>query len=236
MKKIIKKVLIVLVVLVLVVGGSGFLFIRSMLYPKAMVTGQGSEKIIFVGDSITFGQGVMKNRSTESYPAMVAELLGEEYQTVNYGLCNRTLLSTGNMPYTEEDFAAESLESGAQTVVIMLGTNDSKPDNWDASLYEKEYIELVEKYKSMDSNPKVYVMLPPVIYKAPENSGDCNNEVLADEVIPAIKRVAEATGVNVIDLYSVTEGHEDWYSDGLHPNAEGNTAIAKEICKVLSFK
>lgn len=229
-----KIVLIAVLVFIVAVVGIGYGFIHSLLYPKPLVSGSGSTKVICVGDSITYGQGVIGSRDTDTYTALLAEMLGEDYQVVNYGLCNRTLLTTGNMPYINEDFAAESLTEAADIVIIMLGSNDSKPDYWNADLYEKEYIELVQKYQNMESAPSVYVMAPPCIFAEPENSGDCNNTVLTEEVIPAIKIVAEKTGAQLIDLYTVTEARSDLYSDGLHPNADGNKVIAEEIHEQLT--
>ena len=227
--KIFKTVLIILLVVIVAVVGIGYNLISNILYPDVLVSGTGTKKVVVVGDSITFGQGVLGSRETDTYPAILAELLGDEYQTLNYGLCNCTLLSSGNMPYVNEDFATESLVQDANIVIIMLGTNDSKPDNWNAEQYEKEYITFVQKYQNLASAPDVYIMLPPRVFKEPEDTGDCNNAVLTEEVIPAIECVAEATGAKLIDLYSVTEDHADWYSDGLHPNAEGNRAIAQAI-------
>lgn len=228
-KRTIKVVLIVLLVIILVIVGVGYYFVHRLLYPEVLKSGSGARKVLCIGDSITYGQGVLRTREKDSYPAVLANLLGDDYQTLNYGLCNRTLLSGGNMPYGEEEFAVESLNEEAEIVIIMLGSNDSKPDYWNAEQYKEEYIEFVQKYQNMDSKPEVYIMLPPVIFKEPENDGDCNNRVLAEEVIPAIKYVAAQTGVQLIDLYSVTEEHTEWYSDGLHPNAEGNKAIAQAI-------
>ena len=233
-KKTLKIVLITLLVVIVAIAAFGYSFINSLLYPDVLVSGNGEKKIVVVGDSITFGQGVLSTRDTESYPALLAELLGGEYQTFNFGLCNRTLLSSGNMPYVNEDFATESLAVDADIVIIMLGTNDSKPDNWNAEQYEKEYAAFVQNYQDMASAPEVYIMLPPRVFAEPENTGDCNNTVLTEEVIPAIERVSTQTGAKIIDLYSVTEEHADWYSDGLHPNAEGNKAIAQAIYEQIT--
>ena len=233
MKKYIKIAIIVSIVLVIAIGAVGFHFINKMINPEVIVHGTGEQKVLCIGDSITFGQGVLMNREKEGFPAFLAEKLGNEYQVFNYGLCNRTLASTSDLPYPKEAFAKASLEQDADIIIIMLGTNDSKPDFWDAEKYEKEYIAFVESYQNMSSKPEVYVMLPPQIVKDPEDNGDCSNEILTKEVIPAIKRVAEATGAKEIDLYSATEGHEDWYADGLHPNAEGNKAIAEVIAEAI---
>lgn len=217
----------------IIVVAVGFYFINKMINPEVIVSGDGEQKVLCTGDSITFGQGVLMNREKESYPAFLSEKLGETYQVFNYGLCNRTMSSAGDLPYPKEEFAKESLEQEADVVIIMLGTNDSKPDCWDADKYEQEYVEFVKNYQNMSNNPKVYVMLPPYIFKTPEDTGDCNNEILIQEVIPAIKRVSEATCSEVIDLYSATEDHSDWYADELHLNAEGNKAIAEVIYKSI---
>lgn len=228
-KKVLKTVLIVILVLIVTIAGIGYKFIMDLAYPDAMVSGSGSKKVICIGDSITYGQGVLGSRETDTYPAILAELLGEEYQTVNYGLCNRTLLSTGNMPYVNEDFATESLAEDADIVIIMLGSNDSKPNNWNAELFEKEYLKFVQKYQNMDNAPTVYVMAPPCVLLETEDAGDCNDTILTEELIPIVKNIAEQTGVTLIDLHDLTEAHAEWFADGLHPNTEGNQAIAEEI-------
>jgi len=143
-------------------------------------------------------------------------------------------VATGYMPYVNEDFATESLAVDADIVIIMLGTNDSKPMNWNAEQYETEYAEFVQTYQNMESSPEVYIMLPPRVFLEDTDNGNCNNATLTKEVIPAIKRVAEKTGANLIDLYTVTEAHPEWFADGLHPNAAGNQAIAQAICDILN--
>lgn len=61
--------------------------------------------IAAVGDSITFGAGVVATRETDSYPALLEKALGKEYRVVNYGLSGRTLLSNTAKPYFKEALA-----------------------------------------------------------------------------------------------------------------------------------
>jgi acyl-CoA thioesterase-1 len=63
-------------------------------------------------------------------------LLGEGYQVLNYGLSARTLLSTGDTPYTEEAFYQHSQTANPDILLVMLGTNDSTPHNWNAAAYD----------------------------------------------------------------------------------------------------
>ena len=50
----------------------------------------------------------------------------------------------------------------------------------------------------------------------------------------AVQSLGERYGLQVIDLYALTEGHPEYFDDGVHPNTEGNRVIAdhllKEIC------
>lgn len=214
------------VLLLALIGG---IMIYRIAYPKAITSGQGETCVVCIGDSITYGQGVMRSRDTDSYPAQLAQLLGEAYCVVNYGLPNRTLQSTGNMPYTQEAFFAESLTRDADTVILMLGSNDSKPDFWNARRFEEEYIALIRQYQNMASQPAVYVMVPPAIFLENPDSGDCSDTVVREELRPILERISESTGVTLIDLYALTQDHPEWYADGLHPTREGNQAVAREI-------
>ena len=233
-KKTLKTILLTILVFLIALAGTAFTIIHAVLYPDVQITGNGTKKVLCIGDSITYGQGVLTTRDTGTYPVILAELLGDEYQTYNFGLSNRTLLFDGNMPYIKEDFAKESLAIDADIVIIMLGTNDTKPMNWNAAQYEKDYITFVQSYQNMNNEPEIYLMLPPRVFLKEDDSGNCNNTILTTEAIPAITRIAEATGVKIIDLYTVTETHPEWFPDDLHPNADGNRAIAETIYNALS--
>ena len=71
-------------------------------------------------------------------------------------------------------------------------------------------------------------MIPPAIYASPDLDAR-----LVEEAVPAIERVAEEAGATVIDLHALTAGHPEWLPDGIHPNEEGNEAIAELIAEVL---
>ena len=47
------------------------------------------------------------------------------------------------------------------------------------------------------------------------------------EIAEAVKSFGEAEGLTVIDLYTLTENHPEWFrEDGVHPNVEGAGQIA----------
>ena len=58
-------------------------------------------RVACVGDSITFGSGI-QDRNTNSYPAQLGRLLGEKWETRNFGVSGATLLKNGDKPYWKQ--------------------------------------------------------------------------------------------------------------------------------------
>ncbi len=224
-----------------IIGGAGVAAVMAagavagykILHPTVMVKGKGSTVVACVGDSITFGQGVLGRRDTQSYPALLAKNLGDAYTVKNYGLSNRTLLSTGDMPYFNEEVGRRSLESGADIVLFMLGSNDSKKKNWNRKQYRKEYEEALERYKAMPGKPKVYALIPPKVFIENPSDKTCNDEIINDEIRKMIPEIAKEKNAEVIDLYIFTKYHPEWFADKIHPNRKGNEAIAEYLADIV---
>lgn len=47
----------------------------------------------------------------------------------------------------------------------MLGTNDAKTWNWNATAYFNDYVDMGKKLINLPSKPKLYLMVPPPLYK-----------------------------------------------------------------------
>lgn len=237
-KGIVIKILLVLLVVFLIFVILAVRKIYPLLHPTPMQSGEGEKTVVCIGDSITYGQGVLDSRETNSYPALLAGLLGEEYRVINYGACNRTMVSDGNMPYAETGFVEQSLEEKPDIVIIMMGTNDSKPQNWDAAQFEKDYAEMVDQYANAKSQPDIYLMLPPDSYRE-EKEGDetaIDSTIIGGELQEIIKRIAEEYDAGVIDLNTPTDGKAELFADGVHPTAEGNELIAGIIYQEILKK
>ena len=193
-------------------------------------------KIACIGDSITFGAGVHQTRDQDSYPAKLSGLLGSGYTVLNYGISGKTLLNGTNTPYRAMDFFEESKQALPDIVLIMLGTNDSKAYNWNAGEYEKQLEEFVDIYKGLPSGPEVYLMTCCAAFGAEDSdvvAFHVNKSVIANEVNPIIRSVAEKCRVPVIDIYEVTKEHSGYFVDGVHPNAEGNEVIAQAVYEAI---
>ncbi len=193
----------------------------------------GGIRIACVGDSITQGVGVMFDHLDQnSYPAMLQGLLGEAYQVLNYGHSGRTLLKSGDNPYWKSPFYAASLRSEPALVLIMLGSNDSKPNNWQAARYEQTLAELVASYRQLPGPPEVRLLFPPAVFVRPgrqEVAFKISGQVIEHEIIPILQRAAAQMGLLTIDIFSVTQGHPEVFPDGVHPNAAGDRLIAEAV-------
>lgn len=237
-KGIVVKVLLAILAVFLIFVILAVRKIYPLMYPTPMQSGEGEKTVVCIGDSITYGQGVLDSRETDSYPALLAGLLGEEYRVINYGACNRTMVSDGNAPYAETGFVEQSLEENPDIVIIMMGTNDSKPQNWDAAQFEKDYTGMVEQFVNAESKPDIYLMFPPNSYRE-EKEGDetaIDSTIISGELQEIIKRIAEEYNAGVIDLNTPTDGKEELFADGVHPTAEGNELIARIIYQAIAEK
>ncbi|HEL9627949.1 TPA: esterase [Streptococcus suis] len=201
----------------------------DIMYPEVLTVGSGAVKVATVGDSLTYGYG-LENREKDAYPSVLSEKLGSHYQVSNFGLSGRSLQSTADFPYFNEKNARLSLDSEADIVIIMIGSNDSRAPYWNRERFIREYKEMAERYVDLSSQPDVYLVIPPFV---PTSRFGLNNQIIEDELQKIIPAIGNELGLPVINLYTVTEGHLEYYSDGLHLTPLGNQVIAEEIYQHL---
>lgn len=230
--------IIIPVALAAVVGAAaftGYRFIRNFI-PQKEAPVEGKKHILCIGDSITFGMGVYKNRETEAWPYLLNILLGDDFQVLNYGISGATLLRSGNQPY-KQDFLDVAIQANAELYLIMLGTNDSKPYNWKGEQFERELLAWIETIRTEDSHRDVVLMMPPKAFpiKKGKVAFDISNDTISGELYQIILRVAEREKVPLIDLYALTSEHPEFFGDGVHPNTLGNQVIAQHIYEKLKL-
>ena len=198
--------------------------------------------IVALGDSITFGAGVAETRKTDCWEAKLEKLLGGSYQVLNYGVCGATLQNEGDQPYwnmperSQQGYPEAALTLNPEIVIFMLGTNDTKPYNWNRGRFEAQLDQRVKEIKAVPSVKRLILMCPP--YACPVDGADSVafdviNETIRDDVNPIVKKCAEENGAECIDLYALTDGHSEYFADGVHPNSFGNRVIASAIAKVI---
>lgn len=190
-------------------------------------------KVACIGNSITFGSTI-KDRVNDSYPSVLGRLLGETYEVKNFGLSGRTMLRKGTRPYRNEQAFQEALVYNPDIVIIKLGTNDSKPVNWQfKDDFEKDYGEFVDVFKNLSSKPKIFICKPLPAFKI---NFDIRDSIIVNDIIPIIENISKAQEVEVIDLYKLFTGKGNLLPDGIHPNEEGAALMAKEIYKAIKGK
>lgn len=197
----------------------------DVMYPDVLVKGAGAIKVATVGDSLTYGYG-LENREQDAYPSILADLLGSHYQVSNFGLSGRSLQSTADFPYFNEKNAQLSLESDADIVIIMIGSNDSRGPYWNKERFVSEYRKMVERYINLPSHPDVFLVVPPFV---PTSRFGLNNVIIRDELQEIIPKIAQEFDLPFINLYPLTDGKEAYYSDGLHLTPLGNQLVAQTV-------
>ena len=183
-------------------------------------------KVACVGDSITYGSTI-EDREKFSYPAQLQNLLGEKFEVKNFGVSGTTLLSRGDSPYvkTKEYVAAQAYKP--EVVVINLGTNDSKPQNWKHKKhFKKDYQNMINAFKNLPTKPRVYVCLPTPAF--PERWG-IRDSIIKEETIPMLKELAFEMNLPMIDFYTPLVGKADHFPDKVHPNKIGAAVLARRV-------
>ena len=138
-------------------------------------------KIACVGDSITFGAGI-KDRKNMNYPIQLGKILGEKYEIKNFGNSGSTMLKKGDKPYWKQREFKAALEFNPNIVVIKLGTNDTKPQNWKHGAdYFDDYKSMISIFSNLSSKPKIYICLPvPVV----ESRWGITDDIVNEKIIP----------------------------------------------------
>ena len=199
---------------------------------------EGKLQIACVGDSITYGC-TLPLFFLRRYPAVLQKLLGSGTQVAAFGVNDRTLQNNGNKPYRNEKAFRQSKDYLPDCVVILLGTNDSKDCNWiTEDVFQQQYKELIAEYKALSSHPRILVCTPPCAFRPINRLFYITNDARLER-IPVIaglvRDVAEGTGVDLVDLYALTEGKRELFGpDGLHPSPEGAKVIADAVCKRIT--
>ena len=190
-------------------------------------------KVACIGNSITFGAGI-EDRAKDSYPAVLGRLLGEAYEVKNFGVSGRTALRNGDYPYWKEKTYQDALEFVPDIVIIKLGTNDTKPQNWKfKDEFEKDYLDLIDSFLDLSSHPKIFVCKPVPAFKVMWGIRD---SIIVNDMIPIIEKISKEKKVEIIDLYKALMGKENLFPDAIHPNEEGAALMAKEIYRVITGK
>ena len=213
-----------------------FAVLLAVILLVLRLTCPSQTRIACVGDSITY-RATIRDKSHDSYPAQLGTMLGRKYSVKNFGASGYTLQESCDRPYTSHKRYKKSLDFKPDVVLIMLGTNDTKPYNWiSTEAFQDDYRQLILSYQELPSRPDVILMTPASVF--PENFNPAKpykiRAGVAGEAAKAVRELAKELGLPFIDIHEVTASHPEFFlQDGVHPNELGAKAIARTVYEAL---
>lgn len=200
-----------------------------LLICSSLVHAQKKIRVACVGNSITYGY-TLPDREKNAYPFKLQKMLGEGYEVGNFGKSSATLLNHGHFPYTRQKEYRDALDFAADIVVIHLGINDTDPRNWPN--YQDEFIgdyrALIKSFR--DANPSARIILArmtPLSDRHPRFESGTRD--WHDQIQEAIKLVAKAENLQLINFYEPLLPYPYILHDAVHPDAEGAEMLARIV-------
>ena len=232
------KVLLIIVIVLAVLIGAGFLYLYSNGYSGKVVESgspeEGQIKVACVGDSITYGHGI-KKWEKNNYPALLQRKLGDGYYVRNFGICGSCVQDNADQPYTASDFYAQHKDYNADIVVFMMGSNDSKPENWfGADAFKSSLCSLLDSY----GDARIILCTPATCFFMEDSEGTTTSfdlqPVVAAEIAGIVRDVAAERNYVLVDIYALTGENQQWFeTDGVHPDNDGAAAIADAVYQAV---
>ncbi|MEY4488314.1 MAG: hypothetical protein RIQ79_822 [Verrucomicrobiota bacterium] len=186
-------------------------------------------RVACVGDSITQGGGASPGFA---YPAQLQDLLGDDWEVGNFGVSGRTLLRKGDYSYWREAALQRAQDFRPDVVIIMLGTNDTKPQNWvHFAEFAQDYRDLINIFKALPSVPRIFVCRPCPV---PGIGNYGINEANIQQEIKIIDELAERLGLGLIDMHAALVNTPALLPDRVHPNNEGALVMARAVARTIS--
>lgn len=235
------KTIMIILLIILISGISifGYMFFNGLsgirINPKLI---EDQIKVALVGDSVTYGHSI-RNWPKNNYPALLSEMLGEKYCVKSYGVSGSTVQPDGDQPYNITKAYTWSHEFDCDVLVFMLGSNDSKPENWKgADTFKQEYLKLLNSYLNTEDPPVILICTPPTAYFPEGKSEGLTNydiqPIIVEEIADVVRDAATESGYTLIDINNLTENRRDLFGkDNVHPNNDGAKAIAEYIYKFI---
>ena len=183
-------------------------------------------RVACLGDSLT---------NMTKYPADLQTLLGKNSVVENFGYNGAAINFYSDRTYYFSDEYKTARAFLPTTVIIMLGTNDARFNLNEAignftSNYEYMIQHMMNGTRRFTSQPEVFLVIPPPIFN---NTIDLNSAAYTKEIIPRIHQVASDLGLPLIDVYTPLANYPEYFSDGVHPNAQGDQIIAQTIYQAI---
>jgi len=180
-------------------------------------------RVACLGDSITEFCG---------YPADLQMLLGNNSVVGNFGVSGATVGFNTDEPYYFEPAFYDAKIFEPTTVIIMLGTNDARTDNYQQiNSFLADYERIINSIRALNNKPQIFLVEPPPIFN---NTLNLNGTNFVEGVIPRIEQLASTLDLPIINVYTPLINYPQYFPDGVHPNCEGAQIIANTIYKAIN--
>ncbi|MEN9445054.1 MAG: hypothetical protein RIS47_1945 [Bacteroidota bacterium] len=189
-------------------------------------------KIACIGDSITEGSGLAVQSKT-AFPVVLDSILGPKFTVLNCGRSATTMQKNGNFPFWISKEFSNTFAFRPDIIVIKLGTNDTKLQNWNPQNFELDYQSMIDTLATISTHPKIFMCLPVPVFKT--NWG-INDSTLTNGVIPILERLAKKNKLQLIDLYQPMTIEIVNFPDFIHPNEIAVKKMAKLIAAAIQPK
>lgn len=211
-------------------------------------------KILCFGDSNTWGykpDNTGRFAREERWPTVMGDILGDEYFIIEEGLCGRTTDSPRFSGTTSSGASGYSVLSKMvkkyypfDMIIIMLGTNDLRPDMSHCTREIAENVGSLAKkvldyeYENGGKTPAVIIVSPPHVKSGVSSShsaymfGIKEDAVVRSKDFAAhYKKIADELGVMFLDAAKYVENSD---TDGLHLNDIGHNKLAHVLAYLIS--
>ncbi|WP_168203371.1 SGNH/GDSL hydrolase family protein [Oceanispirochaeta crateris] len=184
-------------------------------------------KIACIGDSLTYGYGLFF-RGVNSYPAQLEKLLPPGFEVMNFGINGACAVESSEDYYLNQPYD-QILNWNPDILVVMLGSNDSKEENWTST---EAYIQgLNNIIKTLSSQgASVVVMTPP---PSGINLFGIDDGKVRSAIIPALVSYTSQKGYPLLNIYDVFSMEENIFIDNIHLNRESYLRISKILSHQL---
>lgn len=205
--------------------------LSSCAYKGPVEEQQATLRVACLGDSITYGYK-LADPVHKSYPARLSQHSGGLWHVLNLGVNGATVINKGDIPITAQKAYQRLMSSEPDVAIIMLGTNDTKNNNWRfVGDFVRDYTSMIETIEELPSRPHVIVCsIPPILVDYPNGI----NAEREKKINVLVKKVADIAGVDFFDINNLLLHKSSLFIDGIHPNVTGDQVIANLIFEKIS--
>jgi lysophospholipase L1-like esterase len=200
---------------------------------------EAQTNVACLGTSITF---------IGNYTTPLAQKLGSAYSVGNWGE-NGTTIFMGCGPWlgsqwNPQDNIVKIINAKPQICTLEFGANDVHDWNQrsgcvsgaqDKAKFIADYNRLLDSLvHNINPVPRLFICLPTPNFTSGTVDGVSDFDVIRDSVIPAVREVAAARSIPIIDNYTPCANHPEYFGDGLHPNTAGGQVMADVMYQAIT--